>query len=77
MIATGLINGVARGYLYLNESNVYRSDKANDDVLTSVQMKILALKESNHLTFTCVIPGRGWQMALDKNLDSTLNGDEV
>ncbi len=29
-----------------------------------------------HFTFTCVPPGSGMRIALDRNLDGVLNGDE-
>lgn len=76
LIATGFIQGETRGYLMTKDGN-YRADKAQDAMLTSDQLHNLAIQPGHHLTFTCVVPGRGWQMALDANLDSILNSDEA
>jgi DNA-binding beta-propeller fold protein YncE len=76
LIATGFIQGETRGYL-LTKNGTYRSDKALEAKLTKAQLLHLGRQPGHQLTFTCVVPGRGWQMALDADLDSILNSDEV
>lgn len=72
----GLINGELRGYLYQPDSAFFTSDRASDKTLTLSELKQLISLPENSLTFTCQVPGMGWQMALDKDLDNVLNGDE-
>ncbi len=76
LIALGTIDGKERGFLYNNETQTYRSDSAADIVLSASQLKSLAKGENNSLTYTCMVPGKGWQSALDYDLDGILNADE-
>lgn len=76
LIALGSIDGKQRGYLFDNKENKYRSDAAREPMLTSSQLQTLANTVTNSLTFTCTVPGKGWQSALDSNLNGVLNFDE-
>ncbi|TPH18185.1 hypothetical protein EPA86_03155 [Litorilituus lipolyticus] len=76
LIALGMIDGKQRGYLFEHTTNQYRSDSAAEDLLASSQLLALAKTANNNLTYTCTVPGKGWQSALDSNLDGTLNADE-
>lgn len=76
LIALGIINGTPRGYFYNTETKKYRSDLANEAVLLSEQLVNLAKQPNNNLTYTCMVPGKGWQSALDYDLDGILNADE-
>lgn len=76
LIALGQIDGKQRGYLFDINTKNYRSDAALEPRLSSSQLQAMAMSTTNSLTFTCTVPGKGWQSALDSNLDSTLNFDE-
>ncbi|MCL1095441.1 hypothetical protein [Shewanella kaireitica] len=76
LIALGSINSAARGYLFDPISKHYRSDAAQDPMLTPEQMVALAKEANNTITYTCTVPGKGWQSALDRDLNSILNADE-
>ena len=76
LIAQGSIAQQARGYFYLPSEAMYRSDSGNDALLSSEDLLALAVMPNNSLTFTCHVPGKGWQIALDRDLDGTLNYDE-
>ncbi|WDE14527.1 hypothetical protein H3N35_14550 [Thalassomonas haliotis] len=76
LIALGNIDGYQRGYFYEPLSREYRSDSAAEEKLTSAQLSTLAKIAGNNLTYTCTVPGKGWQSALDYDLDGILNGDE-
>jgi len=77
LVAIGVINGQKRGYLFDTSTSDYRSDSATESRLSSQQLVAKATENDSALTFTCAIPGKGWQLALDRNLDGILNADEV
>ena len=72
----GLVNGEQRGYLLDNNGN-YLSDKQDETALSSAQIRDLAQATNNSLTFTCVPPGSGERIALDRDLDGSYNSDEL
>lgn len=76
LIALGTINNRKRGYLFESKTQTYRSDSAYEQPLSSIQIRLLAREENNNLTYTCTVPGKGWQSALDYDLDGILNADE-
>jgi DNA-binding beta-propeller fold protein YncE len=76
LIALGHIDGQQRGYLFDTKTKKYRSDAALDPTLSSSQLQVLATGTNNNLTFTCTVPGKGWQSALDKDLNGILNFNE-
>lgn len=76
LVARGVVDGARRGYFYHPETRRYRSDKSTEAMLSSEQIRTLAQANGNALTFTCTVPGAGWKLALDTNLNGRLNGDE-
>lgn len=76
LIALGQIDGKQRGYLFDTQTKKYRSDAALEPMLSPSELHSLATTSNNSLTFTCTVPGKGWQSALDRDLNSTLNFDE-
>lgn len=76
LIALGVIANEKRGFLFDSIQQKYRSDKASDALISSDALIALATSERNSLTLTCTVPGKGWQAALDSNLDGILNADQ-
>ena len=76
LIAHGVIDGDIRGYLLDTKTQGYRSDSAQEPMLSHEVLIARALEQNNSLTFTCTVPGKGWQAALDRDLDGLLNADE-
>ena len=76
LIALGIVDGQKRGYLFDSNASEYRSDSAADARLSREQLTNLAIANDNSLTFTCALPGKGWRLALDNNLNGILNADE-
>ncbi len=74
LVARGVVNGQQRGYLL--KSGSYRTDKAGESTLSKDQIRTLAKAGSNSLTFTCVPPGSGVRVGLDRDEDGTLNRDD-
>ena len=77
LIAKGIINHQAVSYLYDHNTTVYQPDSKLGQKLSSRKIRELALNKSNTVTFTCLVPGAGVQMALDANLNGIYNQDEV
>ncbi|MCG7551047.1 hypothetical protein [Pseudoalteromonas sp. Of7M-16] len=77
LIVLGVVNNEQRGYLFDQIENNYRSDLAFESRLTLAQLMSLGATPDNSLTFTCTVPGKGWQAALDYDLDGILNGDAI
>jgi hypothetical protein len=61
------------GYLY--RGGVFLRDKSGKPPLTDTQLRALADHDTT-ITYTCVPKGNGVRMALDRNLNGVLNGDE-
>ncbi|TQV87233.1 hypothetical protein FLL46_15240 [Aliikangiella coralliicola] len=76
LIVQGVIDGERRGFLFDSENQNFLTDRKDDESMTLTELSALISQESNSLTFTCQVPGMGRQMALDRNLDGVLNGDE-
>jgi hypothetical protein len=60
---------------YLFSGGVFLRDKANKPPLTDSQLRGLARLEAN-ITFMCVPKGNGRRLALDRDLNGVLNGDQ-
>ncbi len=76
LIATGIIDGQQRGYLLVTTDRLVRSDSALEQKQSLQSLLALAQSDDNALTFTCTVPGKGWQAALDRNMNGFLNYDE-
>ena len=76
LIALGVIDGKQRGYFLDIEQGKYRSDSAAEGLISQELLIARAKTVDNHLTFTCTVPGKGWQASIDKDLDGYLNADE-
>jgi YVTN family beta-propeller protein len=75
LIVHGVIDGVPRSAM-LQANGSYQTDRA-DDVISDAELRALVNQNGQTLTFTCVPPGSGTWMALDRDLDSRFDGDEL
>ena len=64
-----------KGYLYVG-GGAFKSDEAADDLLTEAKLREKA-KNGKTVTYTCVPTGSGMRIALDRDEDGALNGDEI
>ena len=70
-------NGVS-GYLYNRDSNLFEPDLTTAPDLTDAALRALvANRATDFATYLCVPPGSGPRVALDRDLDGFLNGDEI
>ena len=73
LVARGVVAGNQRGYLYSPADNKYIPDDAGADAIAASAIRTLAQAANNALTFTCVPPGSGERIALDRDQDGIYN----
>ncbi|HVV86151.1 MAG TPA: hypothetical protein VHE35_24005 [Kofleriaceae bacterium] len=73
LVAKGYWAGREHGFLF--DGARYRPDRAGEPRLSSQALRLLA-GVSDGITFTCVPPGSGRRIAIDRDLDGVLDGDE-
>jgi hypothetical protein len=74
LIAKGYFGGREQGFVY--EAGQYRSDQSHDPLRTEAQLKALVRNANHTLTFTCVPPGSGYRIGIDRDADGIADGDE-
>ncbi|MGI9274600.1 MAG: YncE family protein [Endozoicomonas sp.] len=75
MIAHGRVGNDMKSYLFADGH--FTPDSSSEEAIPESSFLDVARESGNSLTFTCVPPGSGEQMALDRDLDGYLNRDEV
>ncbi|MBO9491082.1 hypothetical protein J7384_11985 [Endozoicomonas sp. G2_1] len=75
LIAKGVIDGDYKGFLYLPASKQFASDKRTEARLSAEQLQQFAQQTGNVLTYTCAVPGQGFRLALDNDMDGRFNRD--
>ena len=83
LVARGTLDGEARSWLGVLQGpcdddppTVFQGDRASDPVLTDAQLRALATA-GTALTYTCVPPGSGHRIALDRDQDGHYDRDEL
>lgn len=74
LVVHGVLEGEQRGALLMANGR-FRTDRSSEDSVGLPQLLTIASQPGQELTFTCVPPGMGQQMALDRNGDGILDGD--
>jgi MYXO-CTERM domain-containing protein len=64
-----------RGWV-LNADGTFTPDRAGDPALTDEEVRSLAATPGQEASYTCVPPGSGIRMGIDRDEDGVLNGDE-
>ncbi|MCI0507510.1 MAG: hypothetical protein L0Z73_15555 [Gammaproteobacteria bacterium] len=75
LIVKGVIDGVPRG-AFMQASGNYQMDRANE-VISDANLRALVNQNAQTLTFTCVPPGSGMWMGLDRDRDGIFDSDEA
>ncbi|MEM9388066.1 MAG: hypothetical protein AAGA68_23625 [Pseudomonadota bacterium] len=76
LIGQGIIDGEARGMTMVMPPARFRLDRAGEE-LSLREVLEASRAPGNVLTFTCVPPGAGVRMGIDRDEDGVLDGDEV
>lgn len=75
LIVKGTLAGESRGWLMTGPDS-FQSDKAAEAPLGDDDLRALAGIAGQELTYTCVPPGSGVRMGIDRDEDAVLDGDE-
>jgi hypothetical protein len=75
LIVKGVINGELRGFL-MDPNGSYQSDRKSL-VLSDSELRNLVNTANQTLTFTCVPPGSGTWMGIDRDEDGRYDRDEL
>jgi YVTN family beta-propeller protein len=65
VIAKGRINGVPRGW-WMSSAGTFTPDSSADPAISDANLRLLANNAGQELTFTCVPPGSGQRMGIDR-----------
>jgi YVTN family beta-propeller protein len=76
MVAKGSDSTRERGYLY-NNSGSWKQDVSTAPLLSDASLRSYAIQPGHQITFSCVPPGSGQRVALDRDMDGFLDGDEI
>ena len=76
LVVKGTVGGAPRGWLMSSTTGFYMPDKAAEAPISDAALRALADTPGQELTFTCVPPGSGVRLGIDRDLDGTLDGDE-
>src|SRR5262249_62397666 len=73
LVVKANIAGEQRGFLRL-ANGMFQPDRIGDALLTDAQLRAFANTAGQELTYTCVPPGSGMRIAIDRADDSCLDG---
>ncbi len=77
LVAKAVVGGQARGYLLNPASGAFSSDRAAEPPLTDAQLRAVANVAGQQITYTCVPPGEGVRLGLDRDGDGIFDQDEI
>ena len=75
LVVNGIIGGLARGAV-LRSDGLYQTDRS-EQTLTHEELLNIANQDGQDITFTCVPPGSGVWMGVDRDGDGHYNRDEM
>jgi DNA-binding beta-propeller fold protein YncE len=76
LVAKGVVGGQARGWVYAGGNN-FRSDRLSEALLDKTALRQLASTSGQELVFTCVPPGSGTRIGVDRDGDGFFDRDEL
>jgi YVTN family beta-propeller protein len=75
LIAKANVQGAARGFLFQPASQSFIDDRGMP--ISDAALRALADTSGQEVTFTCVYPGGGRRLAIDRDLDGVLDASEA
>ncbi|MCH9695263.1 MAG: hypothetical protein K0U72_12205 [Gammaproteobacteria bacterium] len=76
LVAQGVVSGVARSWSF-DGAGLFSPDRASEASLTRVELEALLSAQADRITIMCVPWGSGPRIAIDRDMDGVLNGDET
>src|SRR5213078_584898 len=78
VVVKGTLGSVQRGAVRVaGTSNLFKTDRGADRLLTAAQVRSLATTSGQELTYTCVPPGSGIRIGIDRDQDGCLDFDDA
>ncbi len=75
LVVKGQVGGEARGWVLQGSS--FRSDRASEPLIADTDLRALAASSGQELTYTCVPPGSGVRVGIDRDLDGVFDRTEI
>ncbi len=76
LVVKGIVAGIPRGAVYVG-SGSFQTDRVADGLLTATQVRQLAATPGQEITYTCVPPGNGTRIGIDRDEDGFRDRDEL
>jgi 6-phosphogluconolactonase (cycloisomerase 2 family) len=76
LVVKGVLGGVARGWVYTSGNN-FRSDRASEPLIDKTSLRLLASTTGQEQIYTCVPPGSGTRIGIDRDEDTHFDRDEI
>ncbi len=76
LVAKGVVNGEARGWVYRPGLSHFQSDRSSE-THTDAQLRLIAQTAGQEITYTCVPPGSGDRVGIDADEDGVFDRDEL
>jgi len=76
LIAKGIVGGAQRGWVYIG-GNDFESDLEGEPAWTKSELLTEASIPGQPITFTCVPPGSGVRMGIDRDSDTVLDAEDT
>ncbi len=76
LVAKGTVGGEERGWLYAG-GDVFQPNRSGDPLISETDLEALAAAPGQEITFTCVPPGDGLRIGIDRDGDGFGDGDEI
>jgi DNA-binding beta-propeller fold protein YncE len=77
LVVKGTLNGEARGWHYQTGPNTFQSDRVAETDLTDAELRDVSGVSGQALTYTCVPPGSGVRIGVDRDEDGFFDRDEI
>lgn len=77
LIAKGVLDGVARGWRYDAAAGVFHSDRESEPSVAEPTLRAQAIVPGQARTYTCVPPGSGARLGVDRDDDGFADRDEL
>ena len=76
LVAKGVLGGMQRGWMRL-ANGMFQSDRAAEPALTDAALRAQAGTTGQERTYTCVPPGSGTRVGVDRDEDGVFDRDEL
>ena len=77
LVVKGTLDGEERGGLFTLPAGMFQLDRATDELLSDAQLRVLGSLPGAAMTYTCVPPGSGERIGLDRDEDGFYDRDEL